>query len=150
MAKVPEAGLTPVQFEILEVAWAAVDGAAADDSAAEGASVAEIWERVAKSRDVGRTTVLNLVDRLEKRGWLARKKVAGVFRYRPTVSREAAAGSVAAEFVDAFFSGSASELVMSLLGSKKISADEVAELRALLDARSQEKTSRDKKGKETR
>lgn len=140
MAKLPDAGLTPVQFEILEVTW----------NAAEGASVAEIWEAVAKSRDVGRTTVLNLVDRLEKRGWLARKKVDGVFRYRPTVSREEASGNAAAEFVDAFFSGSASELVMSLLGSKKISADEVAELRALLDARSQEKTSRDKKGKETR
>jgi BlaI family transcriptional regulator, penicillinase repressor len=140
MAKVPEAGLTPVQFEILEVAWSAVD-----KGAAEGASVAEIWEAVATSRDVGRTTILNLVDRLEKRGWLARKKVDGVFRYRPTVSRDEAAGNEAVEFVDAFFSGSASELVMSLLGSKKISAAEVAELRAVLDARS-----RDKKGKETR
>src|SRR5262245_49465304 len=114
MAKVPEAGLTPVQFEILEVVWAAVDSAARDGVSADGASVAEIWEAVAKSRDVGRTTILNLVDRLEKRGWLARKKVDGVFRYRPTVSRDQAAGSVAAEFVDAFFSGSASELVMSL------------------------------------
>jgi len=53
--------------------------------------------------------------------------------------------SVAADFVDAFFSGSASELVMSLLGSKRISADEVEQLRGLLDARA-----RDKKGKEPR
>jgi predicted transcriptional regulator len=140
MGQVPDASLTPVQFEILEVAWAATDGA----------SVAEIWEAVAKSRDVGRTTVLNLVDRLEKRGWLARKKVQGVFRYTPTVSREKAAGSVAAEFVDAFFSGSASELVMSLLGSKRISADEVAQLQALLDARSREKNSKENKSKEIR
>jgi predicted transcriptional regulator len=140
MGQVPDATLTPVQFEILEVAWAATDGA----------SVAEIWESVAKSRDVGRTTVLNLVDRLEKRGWLARKKVQGVFRYTPTVSREKAAGSVAAEFVDAFFSGSASELVMSLLGSKRISADEVAQLQALLDARSREKNSKENKSKEIR
>lgn len=135
MGRVPEAGLTPVQFEILEAAW----------GAANGASVAEIWEAIAARREVGRTTILNLVDRLEKRGWLARKKVEGVFRYTPTVSREDAAGNVAAEFVDAFFSGSASELVMSLLGSKKISADEVEQLRELLDART-----RDKQNKGTR
>ncbi len=130
MARVPEAGLTPVQFEILEAAWSGADGAA---------SVAEIWEAISASRDVGRTTILNLVDRLEKRGWLARKKVDGVFRYAPTVSREEASGNVAAEFVDAFFSGSASELVMSLLGSKRISAEEVDELRALLDSRARDK-----------
>jgi BlaI family transcriptional regulator, penicillinase repressor len=129
MARVPEAGLTPVQFEILEAAW----------SAADGASVAEMWEAISANRDVGRTTILNLVDRLEKRGWLARKKVDGVFRYAPTVSREQAAGSVAAEFVDAFFSGSASDLVMSLLGSKRISADEVEQLRTLLDKRARDK-----------
>ena len=34
------------------------------------------------SRQVTRTTVLNLVDRLEKRGWLARGKVDSVFCYR--------------------------------------------------------------------
>ena len=129
MAKLPEAGLTPVQFEILEAAWRAADGA----------SVSEIWDAIAARRDVGRTTILNLVDRLEKRGWLARKKVDGVFRYAPTVSKEEASGSVAAEFVDAFFSGSASELVMSLLGSKRISADEVDQLRELLDARAHAK-----------
>jgi len=132
MPRVPDASLTPVQFEILEVAW----------NAAEGASVAEIWEAIAAGRDVGRTTILNLVDRLEKRGWLARRKVEGVYRYRPTVSRETAAGSVAAEFVDAFFSGSARELVMSLLGSERISPDEVEQLRALLDERSQSKKSK--------
>ena len=135
MGQVPDASLTAVQFEILEAAWGVADGA----------SVAEIWEAIAASRDVGRTTILNLVDRLEKRGWLARKKVDGVFRYTPTVSREKAAESVAADFVDAFFSGSASELVMSLLGSKRISAEEVEQLRGLLDARA-----RDKQGKEPR
>ena len=125
MGRVPDDKLTPVQFEILQVAW----------DAPEGATVAKIWEAVAANRDVGRTTILNLVDRLEKRGWLARRKTGGVFRYKPTVDRGTASGHVAAEFVDAFFSGSASELVMSLLGSKRITQDEVEQLRALLDER---------------
>lgn len=121
----PEANLTPAQFEILQAAW----------SLPAGATVAEIWEVVGAARPVTRTTILNLVDRLEKRGWLARKKVDGVFRYTPTVDRETAASNVAAEFVDAFFSGSASELVMSLVGSKRISPEEIDQLRKLLDQR---------------
>jgi BlaI family transcriptional regulator, penicillinase repressor len=120
-----DAALTPAQFEILQTAW----------NNPAGASVAEIWEAASANRSVTRTTILNLVDRLEKRGWLTRRKVDGVFRYTPTVDRETATRKVAAEFVDAFFDGSASELVMSLVGSKQISADEIAQLRALLDSR---------------
>ncbi len=97
MKQLPDSALTAVQFEILEAAW---NGAA-------GASVAEIWETVSAKCFVTRTTILNLVDRLAKRGWLARQKTDGVYRYRPTVDRETATGKVAAEFVDAFFSGSA-------------------------------------------
>jgi predicted transcriptional regulator len=128
----PETNLTPAQFEILQAAWSHTDGA----------SVAEIWEAVSGTRSVTRTTILNLVDRLEKRGWLARRKVDGVFRYTPTVDRETAAGKVAEEFVDAYFSGSASDLVMSLVGSKRISSDEIEQLRSLLDQRSRKSTSK--------
>jgi predicted transcriptional regulator len=125
MGSIPDVNLTPVQFEIMEVVW----------GAEAGATVADIWEAVAMSREVGRTTILNLVDRLEKRGWLSRRKVEGVFRYMATVDRDTATGRVAGEFVDSFFSGSASDLVMSLLGSKRISAEEVEQLRTMLDHR---------------
>jgi BlaI family transcriptional regulator, penicillinase repressor len=132
MARMPDVNLTPVQFEIMEVVW----------RTESGATVAEIWDAVAQRRDVGRTTILNLVDRLEKRGWLSRKKVGGVFRYMATVDRESAAGHVAGEFVDAFFSGSASNLVMSLLGSRRISAAEAEQLRTILQQRQAGKNSK--------
>ena len=62
----PEGDLTPAQFELVAAAW---------DGPAEGMTVAEIWQAVADRRGVTRTTVLNLVDRLEKRGWLARESI---------------------------------------------------------------------------
>ena len=132
MKNVPDANITPAQFEILQAAW----------SNPAGASVAEIWEAISAKRTVTRTTILNLVDRLEKRGWLARRKVEGIFRYTPTVDRNVASGQVAAEFVDAFFSGSTSELVMSLLGSKRISREETEQLRSLLEERMRETKSK--------
>jgi predicted transcriptional regulator len=123
MARMPDAALTAVQFEIMQAVW----------ERPAGAQVAEIWDAVAQGRDVGRTTVLNLVGRLEKRGWLKRRKIDGVYRYFATVKRDAAEAGVAGKFVNDFFGGSAKDLVMSLLGAQQISADEIAELRRLLD-----------------
>ena len=120
----PEGKLTPVQHEILETVWAAQGS---------GATVTQIWEAITLKRPVTRTTVLNLVDRLERRGWLKRKKGAGSIRYLAAIDRATTARMMAEGFVDEFFGGSASQLVMSLLGGKQLSAKEVQRLRKLLD-----------------
>ncbi|MBX3413168.1 MAG: BlaI/MecI/CopY family transcriptional regulator [Pirellulales bacterium] len=122
MSPQPDNALTAVQFEIMQIVW----------DAPGGATVAEIWEAISRSREVTRTTVLNLVGRLDKRGWLSRRKREGVYRYFAAVDRQTATGRVAEKFVDEFFGGSATELVMSLLGSKRITAAQVEELRKLL------------------
>ena len=123
----PEGTLTAAQHEILEVVW---------NSAPSGATVTEIWQAIAQRRKVTRTTVLNQVDRLEKRNWLARRKSRDGFRYWAVRTREQAARSLTEEFVDSFFGGSAADLVVSLLGSKRLKPTEVRRLRELLDARS--------------
>ncbi len=120
----PEGNLTPVQYEILQAVW---------QSGEEGATVAEIWREISKERPVGRTTILNLVDRLAKRDWLTRRRAQGVYRYRATLDREETTRALASEFVDDFFGGKASDLVLSLLGNKKIKKDEVERLRKLID-----------------
>jgi predicted transcriptional regulator len=121
----PEGNLTPAQHEILDIIWEAGD---------QGATVAEVWQAVSAKRAVGRTTVLNLVDRLEKRGWLRRRDdAAGANRYLATLTRERAAAGIAKDFLNDFFDGSASNLVMTLLGSNKLSKSELQRLRTLLD-----------------
>lgn len=122
MAK-PDGSLTEAQLEIMDAVWR---------GSPNGATVTEIWEAIARQRKVTRTTVLNQVDRLEKRGWLRRKKHDDGFRYVAVMARDVASRGLAEQFLDSFFGGSASELVMSLLGSKKLSASEVQRLRDLL------------------
>ena len=97
----PEGQLTPVQFEIMEAIWAAGFG---------GATVAEIWQVISQRRSVARTTILNLVDRLEKRSWLRKEDTSDGIRFRARVSREAASAGLAGEFVSDFFGGSAIEV----------------------------------------
>jgi predicted transcriptional regulator len=123
MPRSPVHQLTPVQFEIMQVVW----------DAPSGAAVTEIWEQIAKRRRVGRTTVLNLVLRLEQRGWLRRRKADGTFRFFAAIDHTTATANAASKFVDDFFGGSATELVMSLLGSRRMSRSELDELRQLVE-----------------
>ncbi len=130
----PEGKLTAAQHEIMKEIWTAGES---------GATVTEIWTAIAKQRDITRTTVLNQVDRLEKRGWLNRQKHEGVFRYVGALDRAETARSLTEEFVADFFGGSASELVMSLLGSKRLKRDDIQRLRKLLDSRLSKKKTKE-------
>ncbi len=133
----PEGSLTPTQFEILQLLWAAE----------AGLTVAEIWEAIRAERDVSRTTVLNLVDRLEKRGWLRRKKREGLYRYHAAVDRATTEGRVASQFVGEFFEGSPSSLLLSLLGSNRISQEEIDRLQQMLSDQPPQPSPRKRKGK---
>lgn len=119
----PEGDLTAAQYELLAVAW---------DGPAMGMSVAEIWQAVADRRGVTRTTVLNVVDRLEKRGWLARESIGGVYRYRPTLDRATAEARLATGFMAEFFGGSPTQLVQSLLGSDDVSSADIDRLQQVI------------------
>lgn len=132
----PEGSLTSAQHEIMAVVW---------ESEARGATVAEIWQNISVRRGVGRTTILNLVDRLERRGWLVRRDREKPCHYLAALSREETAVLLTGGFVDDFFAGSASNLVMSLLGSKRLKPGEIERLRRMLESTS--KQSPEKKGK---
>jgi predicted transcriptional regulator len=122
----PAGKLTPAQYEIMELVWTAEPA---------GATIGELWETIGARRAVLRTTVQNLVERLERRRWLRRKKIAGGYRYVAATTREQTARGLAEDFVDEFFAGSASELVMSLFGSTRLTREELGRLRKLVDAR---------------
>jgi predicted transcriptional regulator len=132
----PEGSLTSAQHEIMAVVW---------ESGDRGAAVTEIWQAITAQRGIGRTTILNLVDRLEKRGWLVRRDREKPCRYLAALGREETAVFLAGGFVDDFFAGSASNLVMSLLGSKRLEPGEIERLRQVLESSS--KQSREKEGK---
>src|ERR1700720_4926920 len=122
----PKGSLTAAQYEIMTVIW---------DVGDVGVTIADIWQVIAASRDIGRTTVLNQVDRLEKRGWLRRLPGEGSTRFRAALSKEDASRQLVAGFVSDYFQGSTVELVSARLGSAAcaLTRQEVDRLRKLLD-----------------
>ena len=116
--------LTPVQLEILQAVW---------DLGTAGGTAPEIWQAVARSRPLARTTVLTQVQRLHRKGWLRRRERDGAVVFTAVCDRGEAGQRLAHRFVADFFAGSASGLVKSLLGSGKLDRAELRRLKELLD-----------------
>jgi predicted transcriptional regulator len=132
---VPRGKLTAVQHQIMQVLW---------DRGEDGATASEIWQQICAERKVGRTTVLKQIQRLENRRWLRRKSQAGVACYVAAMEQDQTAILLAGEFLDDFFGGSLSELVLSVLGSRELTPSDVQRLRRLLDEHAARRGSRRK------
>ena len=119
----PQGTLTPTQLEIMEVVWSGSD---------RGVSGSEIWQAVSLQRKVVRTTVLNQVDRLEKRGWLTRNNDESGVRFCAVISREPTENLLARQFVDDFFKGSVPNLVSRLFGGGAVSEEDIRKMEAII------------------
>lgn len=97
------------------------------------ATVAEILEALRTGKRLHYNTVMTVMNRLVRKGYLERSPRAGrVFGYRPRISREAVARGYLRSVSRDFFGGSASGLVAAFLGLEKPSSGELSRLRGLL------------------
>jgi predicted transcriptional regulator len=102
-------------------------------------SVREVADRVCAGKGQVRTTALNVMERLREKGYLKRRKANGIFQYSPSVPRAELLHSLVREFVNRTLGGSLSPFVAYLTQEGKLSAGELAELRALVKELDREK-----------
>jgi len=74
------------------------------------------------------TTVLGLLQNMEKAGLVTHQEEGLTYRYVPAVTRQEATGTLLRDFLSRFFGGSAAALVLGLVDSQALSP---AELRAI-------------------
>lgn len=117
-----EKQLSELQLAIVRALWELGEG-----------SVADVLTAVARGgRELAPTTVSTVLRRLEKDGWVEHRERGRQFVYRARVSREQATGGVLDRITRAFFGGSVPALVSQLLESDRVSADDLALMRALI------------------
>jgi predicted transcriptional regulator len=103
-------------------------------------TVRQVADHVSETKGHVRTTVLNVMERLRQKGYLARKKTRGVFHYAPRQPKETLMRSLVSDFVARALGGSLSPFVAYLTQEAKLSEAELGELRTLvqgLDAQGQ-------------
>jgi predicted transcriptional regulator len=95
-------------------------------------TVRDVADHVGETKGHVRTTALNVMERLRKKGYLKRKKADGIFQYSPTVSRAELLQGLVRDFVSKTLGGSISPFVAYLADEGKLTSAEVAQLRKLV------------------
>jgi BlaI family penicillinase repressor len=117
------ASVSEAELEVLKVLWEQSSG-----------TVREINAVLLKQgRQWAYTTVQTLLHRLESKGHVHSDKSGSTHVYRATISRDDLLSSRLRDLADQFCDGTASPLLLALLGDSRLTADEIKQLRKLLD-----------------
>jgi predicted transcriptional regulator len=90
-------------------------------------NVREVQRLVSESRPLAYTTIMTVLDRLVRKGKLARSKSGRAFVYAPQQSRDATRRAALRMVVDEFFDGSQENLIQFLRSSDGASTAAPAE-----------------------
>lgn len=113
---------TPAELEILQVLWSCGE-----------AKVQEVNDKLSEMKPVGYTTTLKTMQIMEQKGLLGRKKDGKSHIYFPLAAQTDTQSSMLDKLLESVFGGSKSQLVMQLLGNKKVSKKELDEIKKFLD-----------------
>jgi BlaI family penicillinase repressor len=112
---------TDSELEILNALWASGP-----------ATVREVHAALS-DKGTGYTTILKQMQMMVEKGLLTRSERFRAHVYEVSVPREETQQQVAGSMLERVFGGSARDLVLGALAAQKVSAEELAEIRKVLD-----------------
>ncbi len=95
-------------------------------------TIRQVADHFTKTQGLARTTILNVMERLRKKGFLSREEVAGVFHYKPEHAKGDLLRNMVGDFIHRFLGGSVSPFVAYLAENPELSKDELTELRRIV------------------
>ena len=114
--------LGSLQRAVIEVLWELGEG-----------TVSDVRARLGGRRKPAYTTVLSVMQKLERAGWVRHRAEGRAYVYRPARSRREEGVQTLRRFVGSVFRGDAVLLFEHLLESGELSAAEIATLRRMID-----------------
>ncbi len=123
MAKRGRPGPTDAELEILRVLWR------------RGPStVREVHETLSEARAGGYTTVLKMLQIMTDKGLVRRvREVHRAHVYEAALAQGETQRQMLGDLLERVFEGSATQLVMQVLSSERASAEELSQIRSMLD-----------------
>jgi BlaI family transcriptional regulator, penicillinase repressor len=115
---------TESELEILNILWQK-----------DVATVREVHEQMASTKDVGYTTTLKLMQIMHEKGLVKRDESMRTHIYQPAVNREKTQKHLLNKMIDSLFGGSSTQLVLQALGSEeqKLSSEELDQIQTLIN-----------------
>jgi predicted transcriptional regulator len=115
---------TESELEILQILWTKGE-----------ATVREVHEELAKSKDAGYTTTLKLMQIMHEKNLVKRDDSIRTHIYQAAVKKETTQKHLLTKMINSLFGGSSTQLVLQALGNNehKASREEIEQIQALLD-----------------
>jgi predicted transcriptional regulator len=102
--------LTPQELELMKVVWQRGT-----------ATVRDVYEALLERRRIAYTTVMTMLNVLEKKGHLAKRAEGRSYVYAPVRPKQRVLGAMVRDFVERVFDGSAEPLLVHLLEERQLS-----------------------------
>jgi len=125
MARTPSSQPTDRELEILAALWEIGP-----------APLGEVCDALRRQRPLATTTVATMLKVMLDKRLVSRRRGPRGYLWSARVSRSSAASGLVGRLVDCVFDGSAGRLVAHLMDEGQLSADELAEIRRLLEEKS--------------
>jgi predicted transcriptional regulator len=103
-------------------------------------STGEVARQFGEPNNLARGTIIKMMERLHKKGYLTRRQEAGVYEYSPSVPKQELLQNLLQDFVEKTLKGSVSPIVAYLTNSRQVSDAELDELSRLVDALREERS----------
>jgi BlaI family transcriptional regulator, penicillinase repressor len=103
------------------------------------ASARVIYEETLREKERGYQTVKTMLDRLVEKTYLRREKFGPIWLYEPTVPRAAVTAREIESFVSTVLDHTVAPLFVYFAGKEKLSAEELAALRKLVEDQEDER-----------
>src|SRR5215475_8160910 len=126
--KVGKPVLTDQELEIMKIVW--LYGSA---------TVRDVYEEMLRRRKIAYTTVMTMMGILEQKGHLKKSADERAYVYTPAQPQRKVVGNIVHDFLKRVFNGSAKPLLIQLVEDKKLTPEELDEIRKLLKEKRRKK-----------
>ena len=127
MARRPLDRLGSLQQAVMDLVWEFGE-----------ATVAQVRERLPGRKAPAYTTVLSVMQKLERNGWLAHREEGRSYVYLPTRTRAQAGAQSLRQFIQRMFAGDPLQMFQHLLDDEKLTPAEIGSLKQMIDRRHKE------------
>jgi BlaI family penicillinase repressor len=120
---------TELELEILKILWQEAP-----------LPVRDVRTRLEEhaGRTLSHSSVITMLNIMVRKGYLKRRKKGKAFLFTPKVARDSVAGGIMGDLLQRVYDGSPSAMVLNLIETADLDADELAELRRLIGRKAKE------------
>ncbi|MFH1738179.1 MAG: BlaI/MecI/CopY family transcriptional regulator [bacterium] len=121
--------LGPLQQAVMQTVWEMGE-----------ATVQQVLDRLTQEKPHRYTTILSIMQRLEKAGWLEHRTVDRTYIYRATSTHESEAARSLKNFVNRVFRGNSQLMLQYFIKEQELSDKDLKALSDMIKARRKEKS----------